>query len=121
MDMSQGELFNIMDVPNIKIDFVENDKIVYSIYIDSVVYYAFSFEKYGHTNFECTSISPEDFQVLTSKKYDKYFVTAEGYWRNIDTIQLVKTPTQVYSNMQFSYNISKNESPSKFMFIFEKR
>lgn len=118
----EKEQFGAKDVPEIKLSLVENDKIVYEIIFTNLSIYKFEFYRgKPHVSFSSTTMNPEDFQVLVSKKYDKYFVETANYWKSTKDCQdyPVELPCQVYTEISIFQVFTAEGEPTQWKFIFD--
>jgi len=118
----EREQFGAKEVPDIKLSLVENDKIIYEMIFTNVTIYRFEFSNgKPHVSFSLSTINPQDYQILISKKYDKYFIETTNYWRSCKDIQdhLIELPCQVYTQMYLSNGFKAEGDPTQWKFTFD--
>ena len=115
--------YGCIEVPTIRLRLRMHDEEGYSMIFDSLTEYSLNYNSNPNETimqFELAIMRPKDFQVLTSRAYNKYIVEVNGYWRSADTgeDEVIETPVMIFNNCNFSYNLTASgDDPARFRFV----
>lgn len=117
--------YGCIEFPVIRINLMEDDKIIYSFTLDTISYYRNYFgNSYEDDSiyFYTTLINPTDYAILTSKHYDKYILDIKQIWHNSETGEdaIIESPSRVFYNMRVEY-VNCETEPGIWRFCFKNR